>query len=93
MPRGRKARTACEEYLASEWRGLIRLDKKRLTLFQDFLTERGWLVQSPDAGECLRIYREGRTLSVRHNGKTTVCGSFMHTLWLAFEAFVLDNPG
>lgn len=92
MPRKSKARTACEEYLASEWRGLIRLDKKRFPLFQQYLQEQGWLVQSPDVGECLRICRDGRTLTVRYNGKTTVCGSFMHTLWLAFESFVLENP-
>lgn len=76
-----------------EWIDLVRLE--RLAEFGAWLTDdfHAWQGQSPDAGECLRAYKDGRTIIVRYDGKHTRCTRAVMALWYTFECFTGQNRG
>lgn len=67
------------------WVGLIKLAD--IPAFAAWLSERGWICQSPDCGEVLRIHKDGLTRYVSYNGKRTSCGRGMMALWYTFLCF------
>ena len=70
-----------------EWIDLVRLE--RIAEFVAWLTDdfHAWQGQSPDAGECLRAYRDGRTIIVMYDGKHTRWRRAVMALWYTFECF------
>ena len=73
-----------------EWIDLVRLE--RLAEFAAWLADdfHAWQGQSPDAGECLRAYKDGRTIIVRYDGKHTRCTRAVMALWYTFECFTVE---
>lgn len=48
----------------------------------------GWQGQSPDEGECLRLWRwDMPTLTIRMDGKRTICDRYVYWKWLVFCCF------
>ena len=75
------------EAARGEWRGLI--PRREVPEFSAWMTDERhkWQSQSPDAGEVLRVYRDGITLNVLWDGKRTICGRHMMALWYTFCCF------
>lgn len=72
------------------WKGLIRIEL--VPAFAAWLACRhGFLLQSPDAGEILRAYRDGRTISIGYDGRRTICGRHEMALWHTFQCFCLQQ--
>lgn len=46
-----------------------------------------WLGQSPDEGEALRMHRDGTTITVRYDGRRTICSRHVMALWYTFLCF------
>lgn len=76
-------RRACK----SEWSNLI--DVNRTISFAAWLSNdfHEWHIQSPDVGELLRAWKDGRTITIKYDGKRTSCGRYEMALWLTFECF------
>ena len=76
-----------EDAVRGRWYNLVRLEE--IPAFAAWLTDdfHEWQGQSPDAGECLRAYRDGRTIIVRYDGKHTRCTRAVMALWYTFECF------
>ncbi len=70
-----------------KWIGLVKLTD--IPAFAAWLSDdlHGWQMQSPDCGEALRAYRHGRTISVRYDGRRTICGRCVMALYLTFQCF------
>lgn len=70
-----------------KWRGLIPLDD--VPAFAAWLSDKDhdWMIQSPDYGEALRIYRDGLTRIVLIEEGRTVCGRHLMALWHTFCCF------
>lgn len=70
-----------------KWRGLIPI--KDVPAFAAWLSneDHDWIVQSPDEGEALRIYRDGLTRIVLIEEGRTVCGRHLMALWHTFCCF------
>lgn len=84
--REQTVRERCIEYLSMVWKNLIPV--KKVVPFSRWLAKRGeWIIQSPDEGEVLRVWRTGETLVLKYDGRSTFCKSHLHTLWLTYEAF------
>lgn len=72
------------------WKGLIRIEL--VPAFAAWLSCRhGFLLQSPDAGEVLRAYRDGRTIRIHYDGRRTRCNRGVMALWRTFECFCLGR--
>ena len=71
-----------------KWVGLIQLAD--IPDFAAWLSEREWICQSPDCGEVLKVYKDGRTRVVQYDGKRTCCGRGMMALWYTFLCFGKD---
>lgn len=52
-----------------------------------------WQMQSPDTGEAMRAYKNGRTITIRYDGKHTRCTRAVMALWYTFECFTGQNRG
>ena len=73
-----------------EWRGLVELPL--IPAFAAWLTcQRGYMLQSPSAGEALVAYKDGWTIRVMYDGKRTRCGRHEMALWRTFEGFCLGR--
>lgn len=73
-----------------EWIGLVELSK--IPAFSAWLVCRhGFLAQSPDAGEALSMWRDGRSIKVLFDGKHTRCTRGVMALWHAFACFCLGR--
>lgn len=73
-----------------KWTGLVELDK--IPAFAAWLTCRhGFIQQSPDAGECMRVYRDGVTLRIFYSQEHTKCGRHMMGLYYAFLCFCVGK--
>lgn len=70
-----------------KWYNLVPL--REIPAFAAWLSDdsHGWQMQSPDCGEALRAYRHGRTISVRYDGRRTICGRCVMALYLTFQCF------
>lgn len=69
-----------------KWVGLVELEE--IPAFSTWLTkEKGWMCQSPDAGQVLRIHKDGWTIVVEHDGKRTSCGRLAMALWHTYQCF------
>ena len=72
------------------WIGLIKLPL--VPAFAAWLSCcHGYLLQSPDVGEALVAYRDGRTIRVLYDGRRTRCSRGVMALWHAFECFCLGR--
>lgn len=72
-----------------KWVGLIQLSD--IPDFAAWLSERGWICQSPDCNEVLRIHKDGLTRCVSYNGKRTCCDRGTMALWYTFQCFRKDD--
>lgn len=70
-----------------EWIGLVKLAD--IPAFAAWLTDEfhEWQAQSPDVGEAMRAYKNGRTIIVRYDGKHTRCTRAVMALWYTFTCF------
>ncbi len=75
----------CDEQ--TEWVGLVR--PAEIVGFARWLTKKPleWMQQCPDIGECMRLWRDGRILVVRWDGRRTVCGRLEMALWHTYVCF------
>jgi hypothetical protein len=72
------------------WTGLIEI--QLVPAFAAWLSCRhGYLLQSPDVGEVLVAYRDGRTIRVFYDGRRTRCSRGVMALWRTFECFCLGR--
>lgn len=71
-----------------EWYNLVKLDQ--ITGFASWLSDESheWMLQSPDAGEILRAWKDGRVISVSYDGHRTVCGRYVMALWYTYQCFL-----
>ena len=69
------------------WYNLVEL--RRVPEFAEWLAnnDHGWLGQSPDEGEILRMYRDGTTIIVGYDGRRTICSRHVMALWYTFLCF------
>lgn len=68
------------------WIGLVELPL--IPAFAAWLSCRhDYLIQSPDAGEVLAAYRDGRTIHVLFDGKHTRCDRRVMALWHTYQCF------
>lgn len=69
------------------WCNLVEL--RRVPEFAAWLADedRRWLGQCPDAGEILRMYRDGTTITVGYDGRRTICSRHVMALWYTFLCF------
>lgn len=73
-----------------EWIDLVEIDK--IPAFSAWLSCRhGFSPQSPDAGEALSMWRDGRSIKVFFDGRTTRCRRGVMALWLSFACFCLKK--
>ena len=69
-----------------KWVGLVELEE--IPAFSTWLTkEKGWLCQSPDVGQILRMYKDGWTIVVSYDGKRTRCERLVMALWYTYTCF------
>ena len=70
-----------------EWIDLVRLE--RIAEFVAWLTDdfHEWQAQSPDVGEAMRACKHGRIISVRYDGRRTICGRCVMALWHTYQCF------
>lgn len=68
----------------TEWVGLMR--PADIPAFALWLEDKrhGWMLQSPDAGECLRAWRDGCLLIIRYDGKRTRCTRHGMAFWWTY---------
>ena len=66
------------------WIGLVEV--KRIPAFAAFISNdiHEWQIQSPDVGEVLRAWNNGRRIIVKYDGKNTRCGRACMGLWHVF---------
>ncbi len=72
-----------------KWIGLVKLAD--IPAFAAWLSRRGWICQSPDYGEVLRVHKNGLTRCISYNGKRTSCSRGMMALWYTFCCFRNDE--
>ena len=62
------------------WYNLVEL--RRVPEFAAWLAneDHGWLGQSPDVSEILRMHRDGTTIVVWYDGRRTICGRHVMAL-------------
>ncbi len=70
-----------------KWYNLVPLAE--IPAFAAWLTDdfHEWQAQSPDVGEAMRAYKHGRTISVRYDGRRTICGRCVMALWYTYQCF------
>ena len=69
------------------WYNLVKLEE--IPAFSQWLHTKEWQAQSPDAGEAMRAYKNGWTITVGYNGHRTACRRLVMALWLTYEC--LEN--
>lgn len=76
-----------EDAARRKWYNLVRLEE--IPAFAAWLTDdfHEWQAQSPDADEVIRAYKHGRTISVRYDGRRTICGRCVMALWYTYQCF------
>ena len=74
-----------------KWYNLVPLAE--IPVFAAWLTDEfhEWQAQSPDVGEAMRAYKHGRTISVRYDGRRTICERCVMALYLTFQCFREDD--
>ena len=74
------------------WYNLVEM--RRVPEFAAWLAneDHGWLGQSPDEGEILRMHRDGTTIVVRYDGRRTICGRHVMALWYTFLSKCAVKP-
>lgn len=80
-------RKMTEDAARGRWYNLVRLEE--IPAFAAWLTDEfhEWQAQSPDVGEAMRAYKHGRTISVRYDGRRTICGRCVMALWYTYQCF------
>lgn len=70
-----------------KWYNLVEL--QRVPEFAAWLADEdhGWLGQSPDVSEILRMHRDGTTIVIWYDGRRTICGRHVMALWYTFICF------
>ena len=73
-----------------KWVGLVELEE--IPAFSTWLTkEKGWICQSPDCSEVLKMYKDGWTRVVSYDGKRTCCDRGTMALWYTFLCFRTED--
>lgn len=76
-----------EDAVRGRWYNLVRLEE--IPAFAAWLTDEfhEWQMQSPDTGEAMRAYKNGRTIMIRYDGRRTICGRCVMALWYTYQCF------
>ena len=74
-----------------KWYNLMQPDE--IPMFAAWLSNdfHEWQMQSPDTGEAMRAYKNGRTITIRYDGRRTICGRCVMALWYTFCCFRNDE--
>lgn len=70
-----------------KWYNLMQPDE--IPMFAAWLSNdfHKWQMQSPDTGEAMRAYKNGRTITIRYDGRRTICGRCVMALWYTYQCF------
>ncbi len=70
-----------------KWYNLMQPDE--IPMFAAWLSNdfHEWQMQSPDTGEAMRAYKNGRTITIRYDGRRTICGRCVMALWYTYQCF------